>query len=270
VARLNEIGKRVVPASRSAGVDVTRDALLLDGVGHVFHAAGRIGVPAAWREPVSFLEANAFGTARVLEQCRARNCGMTFVSAYIYGVPEHLPIAEADPIRVNNPYALSKFLAEQMCGFFAEYYGVRINILRLFNIYGPGQDERLLIPFIVRQILDPACDVVEVMDLKPRRDYVHVADVVEAVLQSTRAEPGAIFNVGSGEAISVEDIIRRASKVAGVEKPYRDKARPRRNEIDNTVADISRIRDAVGWRPRISFDQGLGDVIGDIRKQCAI
>ncbi len=235
----------------------------------MFHAAGRISVPDAWREPLSFLEANAFGTARVLEQCRVHGCGMTLVGAYIYGVPEHLPISETNPVNANNPYALSKFLAEQMCGFYAQHFGVRAAILRLFNIYGPGQDERLLIPFIVRQLLDPACAAVEVMDLNPKRDYVHVADVVEAILQSTRAEPGAIFNVGSGEAISVEEIIRRAGKLAGVEKPYCDKGARRRNEIDSTIADISRIHAAIGWQPRVSFDQGLLGVIEDMRTRCA-
>jgi nucleoside-diphosphate-sugar epimerase len=269
VARLKEIGKNVVSVSRGEGVDVTCDPLPLDGVGHVFHAAGRIGVPDSWREPLSFLEANTVGTAHVLEQCRTHGCGMTFVGAYIYGIPEHLPIAEGDPVKANNPYALSKFLAEQMCSFFAEHFGVRAVILRLFNIYGAGQDERMLIPFIVRQILDPACAMVEVMDLNPKRDYVHVADVVDALLLSTRAEPGAIFNVGSGEAISVEEVIQRAARIAGVDKPYRDKASRRHNEIDSTVADISHIREAIGWRPRISFDQGLGDVIRDMRKQCA-
>ena len=267
--RLESIGKTVVRVSRTAGIDLTRDDLPLNGVGHVFHAAARTGVIDAWKDPLGYLDVNTFGTARVLEQCRHHGCGMTFIGGYIYGVPQRVPIRESDRIDANNPYALSKYLAEQVCCFYARVYGVSVVALRIFNVYGPDQDDNFLIPLIVRQILDPRCSEIEVMDLAPSRDYVYVSDAVDGILLSTRAPQGSAFNLGSGRAYSVEDIIKRASTAAGIYKPYRERGDRRRNEIDRTVADISSLHDAVGWFPRISIERGLSEVVHNMRSRCA-
>jgi nucleoside-diphosphate-sugar epimerase len=267
--RLESIGKAVLRVSRTVGIDITRDDLPLNGVGHVFHAAARTGVVDAWKDPLGYLDVNTFGTARVLEQCRHSGCGMTFIGGYLYGVPERLPIRESDRVDANNPYALSKYLAEQVCGFYARGYGVSVVALRIFNVYGPGQDDNFLIPLVVRQILDPRCSEIEVMDLAPIRDYVYVSDAVDGILLSTKAPRGSAFNLGSGQAYSVEDIINRASTAAGIHKPYRVRGERRRNEIDSTVADISSLHDAVGWSPRVSIDTGLSAVVDNMRSRCA-
>ena len=268
-ARLESIGKTVVRASRTTGIDVTLDDLPLNGVGHVFHAAARTGVVDAWNDPLGYLDVNFFGTARVLEQCRHHGCGLTFIGGYVYGVPQRLPIRESDRVDANNPYALSKYLAEQACSFYARGYGVSVVTLRIFNVYGPGQEDKFLIPLIVRQILDTRCAEIEVADLAPRRDYVYISDAVDGILQSTLAPEGSTFNLGSGHSYSVEDIIRRASAAAGIHKPYRDKSDRRRDEIDETVADISCLHEAVGWLPRTPIDKGLEVVVASMRSRCA-
>ena len=269
VARLESMGKTVVRVSRSGGVDLTRDDLPLDGVGYVFHAAGRANINEAWSDPVGYFDVNARATARVLEQCRRHRCGMTFTSGYVYGAPQRLPISESDQIVPHNPYALSKYLAEQLCLFYARVHALPVVTLRLFNVYGPGQNENFLVPLVVRQVLDHRRTEIEVEDLKPSRDYLYVSDAVEGILRSAGATPGSVFNLGSGQAYSVEDIIRRASAAAGIDKPYRDRGGRRRNEVDKTVADIRRLFDAVGWRPRVSIDRGLAEVVNSMRNRCA-
>ena len=256
VAHLNQIGKRVVAVSRTHGLDVTRDKLPLHGVGHVFHLAGKTGVVEAWRSPLDYLDTNAFGTARVLEQCRG-HCSVTFVSGYVYGSPRRVPIRERDPVDIQNPYALSKLLAEQICGFYARFYEVPVVALRLFNVYGPGQDTSFLIPFILKQILDPRQPEIRVRDLKPSRDYVYVSDAIESIVMASHAAGGSVFNIGYGTSYTVEEIIERASMAAGIYKPYRSSGEKRRHEIDRTRADISAFRKAVGWRPKVSIDDGL-------------
>ncbi|MCP1831723.1 nucleoside-diphosphate-sugar epimerase [Bradyrhizobium sp. USDA 4532] len=259
--RLEALGKTVIRTSRRTGLDLTKDQLPLKGVGHVFHAGARTGVPSAWDDPTGFIETNTLGTIRVLDQCRSYNCGVSFLSAYIYGNPQRIPIRETDSINTNNPYALSKHLAEQACCFFAKNYGVNVVSLRLFNVYGPGQSPNFLIPFIIEQAVSPAYDKIEVMDLHPSRDYIYIDDVIEAILRSTRASSGSIFNVGSGDAYSVEDVIKLICKAAGVNKPYFGKAQRRQNEIDLTKADISAIYDAVGWKPQTSLAAGLQKMV---------
>ncbi len=187
----------------------------------VIHAAARTGVPAAWQDPAGFIADNTLGTVHVLEQCRAHGCGMTFLSAYIYGWPRSVPIREDHAIDANNTYALSKHLAEQTCLFYASASAWPSLFCDSSICTAPGQDERFLNPLHRRSSNRPACEVVEVMDLAPSRDYVFIEDTVDAILRAMQAPAGSIFNVGSGEAHSVEDVIRRICSAAGVEKPYR-------------------------------------------------
>lgn len=261
VKRLRTAGIEVLELSRSRGFDVCRGELPLEGVDRVFHLAGLTGVPKAWQQPLDFFETNAFGTMRVVDQCRRANCAVTFLSAYVYGLPQSLPIAEDHIITANNPYAFSKRVAEDVCRFFVEHYDMSCVTLRLFNTYGPRQSPDFLVPFIVAQILDRRRSVVEVKDLAPKRDYIYIDDVVDAILAASSAPPGSVFNVGSGLAYSVEEIIQAAMAAAGTDKPYRSTEQRRRNEIDCVLADITALRTAVGWQPRISLQTGLRKLI---------
>ena len=263
--RLKESGLTVTGASRASGFDLTRDELPLDGVDHVFHVAGLTYVPAAWSDPAAFYRVNADGTVRVLEQCRRTGVSLTYVSAYVYGIPAALPVGEDQPARPNNPYAFSKLAGEEACRFYAQTYGLAAGILRPFNVYGPGQEERFLIPTIARQVLDPAVRDIVVADLEPRRDFVHVADLVEALVAAPDLPPGRPYNVGSGQSWSVGDVIATCLARAGVTKPFRSRGERREQEIPDVVADISAIRAACGWQPRIDFPSGITTVLESLK-----
>jgi nucleoside-diphosphate-sugar epimerase len=258
VGYLRAAGISVVAPARKPGFEPLRNALPMDGVDHVFHLAARTGVVAAWEDPVGFFDVNALGTVRILDQCRSHGCSMTYVSAYVYGAPSGLPIAETDPATPDNPYAWSKIAAEAACRFFFREYGVRVTILRPFNIYGPGQSERFLLPRVIKQIKDSNSPEIVVADLWPRRDYVFIDDVIDAIVASLATAPGSLYNVGSGVSYSVEDAIKLALRVAGVDKPYRVvPGAARRSEIEDTVADITRLHADSGWLPRVSLESGL-------------
>lgn len=265
--QLSDLGHEVVAVSRSGGFDITLDTLPLQGVTQVIHLAARTGVPASWQEPVAFHWVNAHGTLRLLEQCRNAACPVLHVSAYIYGRPERMPIAEDAPIAANNPYAFSKFAAEQACVFYSEHWGLPVSIVRPFNVYGPGQDSRFLIPFIVEQAIDPARERIELLDLAPRRDYIYISDLIDAIIAVAQAgEPGT-FNIGSGTSDSVAEVASKVAALAGTHKPVVAVGVPRQNEIADVRADIRRIRQATGWEPRVSLDAGLRRVV-EVARQC--
>lgn len=223
---------------------------------HVFHLAGRTFVPDSWNDPLEFLNVNVLGTTNVLEFCRAQGTSLTFVSAYLYGVPERLPIAEACVPRPNNPYALSKYLAEQVCEFYAIHYGMDITVVRPFNIFGPGQKSHFLIPQIISQV--EKHQTIRVKDLAPRRDYIYIDDIVDALIKTMDAPGGyKVFNVGSGVSLSVRELIAVIQTVAGTELPVVSEERVRYNEIDDVYADISKARALLGWDPNITFQQGI-------------
>lgn len=260
-AALTAAGVEVLGVSRATGHDILRDALPLEGVDHVFHLAAATGVPAAWADPPDVLLTNSHGTIRVLDQCRRVGCPMSFASTYVYGKPDRLPVAESAPIHPSNPYSLSKVLAEEACRAFSGMYGLPVSVLRVFNIYGPGQDERFLVPLILRQAMDRALPEVVVQDLVPRRDYVHVADVVRAFLATTRLSGFAVFNVGSGVSHSVAEVIALACAAAGAPKPARQTGAVRPADVPDTIADIGAIRAALGWAPRITLAEGLQGMV---------
>jgi len=231
-----------------------------DDICYVFHLAGKTFVPESWSEPLEFYETNTMGTANVLEFCRTRNVPITYVSAYLYGQPSKLPITESDSLVPNNPYAHSKYLAEQLCAFYAKEFNVAIKILRPFNIYGIGQNEKFLVPYLIKQALYE--DVIRVKDLLPKRDYVYIDDVIEAlVLTISHQPPFAIFNIGSGISFSAQEVIDTIQGILGTEKRVVSENAARRNELNNVVADISRARKELQWIPKHSLREGLARII---------
>jgi len=261
VERLQATGIEVVALSRSTGFSLLEDALPLDGVAHVFHLAAETGVPDAWEDPARYHLVNTHGTVRVLDQCRRAGCSMTLVGAYIYGVPEHLPIDETHPVHANNPYAFSKWMAEQACAWYAEMFAVPVTAIRLFNVYGPGQSARFLIPRIVEQVLDPALATIELMDLAPKRDYLYIDDAIDALLASVPTSGFSLYNVGSGTSHSVEEVVSATLAAAGIDKPVVDLHQQRQNEIPDVRADCRKLAGERGWAPKVGLAAGLEKMI---------
>lgn len=226
-------------------------------IGHVIHLAGKTFVPDSWKNPEDFFDVNTLGTLNAIRFCRAQNIGMTYISAYIYGQPESNPIAETAKAVPNNPYAESKYQAEELCAFFCKYFEMNITVFRLFNVFGPGQKEHFLIPFIVKQIQDSS-NAISVQDLAPKRDYIYVDDVCKVIEMSIyRTKGHQLYNIGSGISFSVEEVIETMQKIAGTEKQVISKNSVRKNELNDVVADISRIRNEWGWMPEVDLESGL-------------
>ena len=237
----------------------------LDGssISHVFHLAGRTFVPESWEAPQKFIKVNTLGTQNVLEFCRKFNLPITYVSAYVYGIPESLPIKESDVPHPNNPYALSKYMGEELCRFYARYYNLKTCILRPFNVYGFEQPEHFLIPILFRQALDESTDKIVAQVLEPKRDFVHVSDVAKAIIRTvdflSSSDSGAAetFNIGTGESYSVKEVAQFVQKVVGSEKKIMARNISRPQEIVNTVAYIEKSNKILNWKSEINISEGL-------------
>lgn len=243
-------------ADGDISVPATLEQFCNTGVDFIFHLAGRTYVPDAWREPADFQRVNVMGTLNVLELCRVKGVPLTYVSAYVYGIPARLPISEDDRAVPNNPYALSKLMAESLCQFYADSFDVPVTIIRPFNIFGPGQKEHFLIPEIISQV--EAGQPIHLKDLTPRRDYVYLDDLVDALILTMEPECGCrVFNIGSGSSLSVAEIVESIQSVAGTSLPVVSEEQPRVNEISDVYADIGRAGNELHWRPRHSFEEGI-------------
>lgn len=227
---------------------------------HVFHLAAKTFVPHSWENPLEFYQTSILGTQQVLELCRKNTIPMTFVSAYVYGIPQETPISEKVPPTPNNPYAHSKYLAEELCKFYAEYYNVKITIARPFNIYGKNQKSHFLIPHILNQVLKD--DQITVKDLHPKRDYIYLDDLIDGLIKTMKSDQTfSIYNFGSGKEISVEEIINIIQKIAGSNKEIISEQIERKNEIMNVVADITKAKADLNWEAEHSFEDGIREIL---------
>jgi len=230
---------------------------------HIFHLASKTFVPDSWEKPIDFYKTSVIGTGNILELCRKQNIPLTFVSAYLYGLPEKLPISENDKIKSNNPYAHSKYLVEELCRFYSEYYDVKITIARPFNIYGKKQKDMFLIPHIIEQVLND--DNIKVKDLNPKRDYIYLDDLISGLLKTlNNTKQFSIYNFGSGMELSVNEIIEIIQNVADTNKKIISENSERKNEIMHVIADISKVKNDLGWSPKFNFEDGIKEIIKDL------
>jgi nucleoside-diphosphate-sugar epimerase len=265
------IGSHLVPGLRAAGHSVwthskregdIRDcAFSFEGIGHVFHLAARTFVPDSWTAPLSFYEVNVLGTVNVLEFCRACGASLTLISSYVYGPPARLPISEDEPLCAFNPYSHTKILAEETALYYQRQFGVPVTIVRPFNVYGPGQARRFLIPTILAQAIDPEQTAIAVADLRPRRDYLFISDLIDLLSRMTFRKEGGIFNAGSGSSVGVDDVIALVNELLPTPKLVHANGQIRPVEVMDVFADISRARKEFGWAPRVTLREGLSETL---------
>lgn len=261
VPSLRDVGHEVLAASSASGdVADERTWSSYPQADVVVHLAGKAFVPASWDNPAAFIRCNLLGTVGALDYCLRHNARLVFISSYLYGRPTVLPIPETAVLRANNPYALSKKLAEDACRFYAHSLGAKITILRPFNVYGCGQSDSFLVPSIIRQVA--TSDRVRVKDLEPKRDYVYVDDVVRAIISATdRQGEFSVFNVGSGESHSVQELIRIVQHVMGTDLPVVSDAQRRKDEVMDTIADITQAKLHLGWVPQWTLLEGVKQMV---------
>ncbi len=261
------IGAKVCSKLREKGFEVEAHTLAVSDIGTgipeykgidwVLHLAALTSIRDSWDRPGDFYNINFMGTQRVLEVCRKNNCGMTFMSTYVYGHPKYLPVDEAHQAMPNSPYSQTKYLAEQLCGFYSSNYSIPCVILRPFNIYGPGQSGGFLVPSIFAQVMDPSTDEVRVENLRPKRDYVYVDDVVGAIVSTIGRKTAGVYNIGTGVATGVGELIEAVFKVTGIRKKVIsvDKIRP--DEVHEITASYRKINGDLGWAPATGLEEGL-------------
>jgi GDP-4-dehydro-6-deoxy-D-mannose reductase len=280
VRHLASEGDDVVQMERTAdGIDVADADLLTEAVVQakpevVYHLAGASDVGGSWAEPRETFLANAVGTLNVLEAGREAGVDrvLAVTSADVYGrvTEDELPLGEDRPLRPVSPYAASKVAADALAQQAWLGHGFPVIRVRAFNHLGPGQSDHFVAPSLAARIARnerDGGDEVPIGNLTPRRDVTDVRDVVRAYrLLMTEGEPGAVYNVCRGEAVSVQQIAE--ALLAKATRPMRlvpDPSLERPVDIPVLVGDNTALRRATGWEPTIPLDRTLSDVLTDWR-----
>lgn len=229
----------------------------IEDVDIVYHLAAITYVPFSFENPREIYDVNVLGTLNILELCRLRNVEkIVFASSYVYGQPQYMPINEKYPIQPTNSYTRSKVLGENLCKAYYEDCGLKCVILRAFNIYGEGQSENFLIPFILKQLVK---NKIELNDSEPKRDFLYIKDAISAYIKAGEYNGSGfeIFNIGSGMSYSVDEIVRKLVNISGQKAVVNYKNKRRKNEIMDTIADIKKAKKKLNWEPKVDIDGGL-------------
>ncbi len=250
-----------------------QDVLLSVRPDYIFHLAAQSFVPASWTSPAATLETNTVGSCNLFEAVRSTQIDPVIqiaCSSEEYGLvlPKEVPIKETNPLRPLSPYAVSKLAMDYLGYQYYQSYGLKIIRTRGFNHEGPRRGEVFVTSTFAKQIAlieagkqEP---VIFVGNLTAKRDYTDVRDMVRGyLLAAQKGKPGEVYNICSGKAWVIKDVLTYLLSLSKVKKikVKEDPKRMRPSYVQVLLGDCTKFRKATGWKPLIPFKQTLADTL---------
>ena len=259
VSNLKEQDFEIVEISRGTGFDLNQWDSVKDiySCDVIIHLAAKTFVPDSFDNPREFYQTNLNLTLNALQLARNWKAKMIYMSSYFYGPPQYVPVDEKHPLNPHNPYAQTKYLSEDLCKAYSRDFDVPVIAFRLFNIYGPGQTGNFLISEILEKIKNGG--KITLKDPRPKRDYIHVEDVISAINAAIGYKHRGfnVFNLGTGRSISVEELVSTIQKSSPQDFEVEYTHEYRKGEVLDSVADTNLLKQALGWKPIIHLEQGV-------------
>jgi UDP-glucose 4-epimerase len=249
--------------------DIPKLWTLLKGVDCVYHLAARVSVPESVLYPIEYNAVNVGGTVALMTAVRDAGVKRVILtsSGAAYGRQETQPVREDAILHPDSPYAVSKLASEYYVNSIGELWKIETVVLRIFNAYGPFQplppSHAPVIPRFLRQVITGG-SVVMFGNGKQTRDFVYISDVVNALALAATADRvnRADINIGSGQEVSIADLVSRIERVT-----HREAHRLSNPDdgagVPRLVADIRLAGEVLKWRPRISLDEGLQRMLAE-------
>lgn len=232
-------------------------------VGHeaIIHMASFIEVGESVKKPVEFAENNIVNTIKLLEAMKNTNVKKIIFSssACVYGKPTKLPITEEAPLgEQENPYGITKVTMEQFCKLYHHLFGFNVTILRYFNPYGPGELHKVethAIPNFIKAILSKK-PIPLFWKGDQTRDFIYIDDLATAHILPLNLTGLHILNVGTEIGVKVIDVVKKLFEIVGYKVPIADKGE-RKGDVSSLVASAQKIKQELGWRAKVSLEEGL-------------
>lgn len=256
----------LAPLTRSAGFQFIEGALqtadlasALDGVTHVFHLAAQAGVRKSWgKDFQTYTTNNVDATQRLLEHLVGRPIEKLVYasSSSVYGDLVQIPMTEDALPQPVSPYGVTKLAAEQLCYLYFANYQVPTVALRYFTVYGPRQRPDMGFHRFIRAILTNQ-PITLYGDGEQTRDFTFIADIVAATMAAgDRGHPGAVYNIGGGSRVSINQVFDMIGRITGRTPDIR-REEAQKGDMRDTYADTSRARADLGFAPATSLEAGL-------------
>lgn len=248
---------------------------------HIFHLAAQSFVPTSWHSPIETLTINTIGTVNVLEALKTLELSTKLHIAgsseeYGHVEPHELPITETNPLRPLSPYGVSKVAADLSGQQYHCSYGLNVVVTRAFNHTGPGRGEVFVESNFCKQIAaieqGHQAPVIAVGNLEARRDFSDVRDIVRAYwLALERGRPGQVYNICSGNNLSIQQILDALLPMSSVGdirvEPDPDRMRP--SDVLRLQGDSTKFRRETGWTPEIPIERTWRDLLTHWRARTA-
>lgn len=233
----------------------------------VFHLAALIPIPYSYRAPESYVDTNIKGTLNLC-QAALKGAVQKFIhlsTSEVYGTAKYVPIDEKHPLQPQSPYSASKIGADAIASSFYSSFQLPVIIARPFNVYGPRQSARAVIPAIISQIA-AGTKKVKLGDLTTTRDFTFVDDMCRGLLAVASLDSGLgeVFNIGSDLEISIGELFRLIAGIMSSDAEVRldkDRLRPAESEVRRLRCNGRKLRDACGFHPEISLREGLKQTV---------
>lgn len=238
----------------------------------IFHLAAQSYVPASWSAPNETLMTNIAGQTNLFEAARALRLDPVIqiaCSSEQYGLvlPGETPIKESNPLRPLSPYAVSKVAQDYLGYQYFQSYGLKVVRTRGFNHTGPRRGQVFVTSNFCSQVaaieLGQQEPVIRVGNIDAIRDFTDVRDMVRAYwLAVTKAKPGEVYNIASGNGIAIREMLDRLIALSNVDVRIEvDPERLRPSDVEVLIGDASKFHTDTGWEPRIPFEQTLRDLL---------
>jgi NAD dependent epimerase/dehydratase len=232
----------------------------------VFHLAALIGIPYSYVNPKDVIETNVSGSLNLFLAALDTDIEK-FVhtsTSEVYGTAKYIPMDEKHPLNPQSPYAASKVSADQLALSFYRSYSLPVGIIRPFNIYGPRQSARAIIPNIIIQGLEGR--KIRLGSFFPTRDLTYIEDAVSGFTGFAQSDKtvGEIVHLGTTQKVSILDLVDLIGQMLHknlTAKSERRRVRPHKSEVENLVADISKAERLFNWNPKIGLERGIEKTI---------
>jgi len=242
----------------------------LDGIDLVYHLAALNGIPYSYEAPESYIHTNIIGTHRVLEACMHAGVERLIQTSTseVYGTAQYVPIDEKHPLCGQSPYSASKIAADKIAESYYHAFSLPVTIIRPFNVYGPRQSARAIIPTVISQAL--AGNVVKIGSRSPVRDLTYVDDTIRGFIKMGENDDalGKTINIGSGKGITIGDL---SQKIVDLINPDASiiseecRIRPESSEVMALICDNRMADEVLSWKPEVDLSTGLSKTITWVR-----
>jgi NAD dependent epimerase/dehydratase len=271
---LEDLNKRVLDLVNVVAGDL-RDSdcvrKIVSGQLVVFHLGALIGIPYSYMNPRDVIDTNINGTLNVLSAAGDFEVSKIIhtSTSEIYGTAQYVPMDEEHPSHPQSPYAASKLGADLLALSFYRSFDLPVGVIRPFNVYGPRQSARAVIPTIIIQALNKG--KIRLGSLTSTRDLTFVQDTVQGFIAFAECEKtmGEVVNLGSGFEVSINQIVELVSDCLGKRIEVikeKERIRPKKSEVERLFSDSGKAKSLFGWDPKTNLKEGMKKTINWIEE----